>query len=92
MKKCVKIVLHVPKLKGFLQNTVQEQARRLGLEGVAQVQPTSEVRIIAFGAKEAIDSFIDLVDKEAGKLGAAPVEVEPFIKDRDYRGIFRIIE
>lgn len=92
MKKCVKIVLHIPVIKGFLQDVVQEQARRLGLEGVAQLQLPSEVKIVAFGAKEAIDAFIDLLHKETSKHGVAQVEVEPFIKDKDYRGIFRIIE
>jgi len=34
------------RLDGILQDVVQEQARRLGVEGVAQLQPPSEVKIV----------------------------------------------
>lgn len=95
MKKCVKIVCNFEetpdaKAKKLLVN-IGDRARDLELEGFAQVVGAS-LKIVAAGSNEAIESLIDLLHKEAFHAGMSSIEVEPFIKDRDYRGIFRIIE
>ena len=92
MKKCVKIVFQVPLKKGFLHDVVQHHARSFGLEGIAQAQTPDTVKIIAFGPLEDIDSLVDVLHKESAKYSITHIEIESFLKDRDYRGIFRVIE
>ena len=93
MKKCVKITFtgDLPKL--FLQDKVQKNAKKIGIEGTASVAKSSKaVKIIAYGEKEAIEKFLDVLHKECSKAGIGELDVEPFLKDKDYRGVFRIIE
>jgi acylphosphatase len=92
MKKCVKITFHVPLKKGFLNDFVQHTARSLGLEGVAHPHGADIVKIVAFGDVAAIDDLVDILHKESVKYAITQIEIEPFLKDRDYRGIFRVIE
>lgn len=92
MKKCVKIVFQVSLKKGFLHDFIQYHARSFGLEGVAQMQAPDSVKIIACGPLEDIDSLVDVLHKESAKYSIAHIEIESFLKDRDYRGIFRVIE
>lgn len=93
MKKCLKIAFSVPPSKEFLQTTVLQNARDLEIEGTAQVAlPENIIRIIACGSKQAIDSFLDIIHKEIVKLHINDIEVEPFLKEKDYRGVFRILE
>jgi acylphosphatase len=92
MHKCVRIIISIPKTKGFLQSVVQPCARQFGIEGVAQVQVPHSIKIVVAGSKEAIDSFIDILHRESVSHNINQIEVEPFVKDRDFRGIFRIIE
>jgi acylphosphatase len=92
MKKCVKITFHIPPKKDFLHSFVQKHARSFGLEGVAQLQAPDMVKMVVFGEMDSIDNLLDLIHKEADKQKISQIEIEPYIKDRDYRGIFRVIE
>lgn len=92
MHKCVRIIISIPKTKGFLHTVVQQYARQFGIEGVAQVQVPHTIKIVVAGTKEAIDNFIDILHRESLAHDISTIEVEPFVKDRDFRGIFRIIE
>lgn len=95
MKKCVKIICTGATggiKEGFLPEFIQLRARELGLEGVAQLQVDGGASMTVVGMKEQVDDFIDLVHREAQAWKVAAIEVEPMIKDRDYRGIFRVIE
>jgi acylphosphatase len=78
--------------EGFLQKVVQKTARKYGLEGVAQLMGGQKVKIVVCGVKEHVDSFVDIIHKELEKPYNDTLEIEPFLKDRDYRGVFRIIE
>ena len=42
--------------------------------------------------KEGVDAFLDELHKSAGAAELKEIEIEPFLKDKDYRGVFRIIE
>ncbi len=88
MNKCLKITLTVDRMEGFLHTIVQSKARKCDLEGVVQPVNDSQIRIIVCGEKENVDTFVDLLQREAIK----DVEIEPFVKDKDYRGVFRVIE
>lgn len=91
MNKCLKITLTIEPKAGFLQNFVQKYARKFELEGLAQPVGSGKVKIIICGEKEHVDDFVDVIHKESPKE-VHDIEIEPFLKDRDYRGVFRVIE
>jgi acylphosphatase len=92
MNKCLKITFHGDLPKSFLKSVVQKYAQKLSLEGTVQKVHTDGIitRVIACGTKDAIDDFLDLIYERA--VDFEGIEVEPFLKDRDYRGVFRVIE
>lgn len=92
MIKCLKITISGDFPDGFLRDILQTHARKLTLEGTAQVMPEGIVRVLVCGGKEDVDSFLDAIHKASVKYGVEHVEVEPFAKDRDFRGVFRVIE
>lgn len=93
MKKCIKIVFGADIPEGFLHSSVQKHARSKLLEGVAQYNADDQkIEVIVCGEKEGVDGFIDHLHKDFIKAKIDDYEIEPFLKDRDYRGVFRIIE
>jgi len=94
MNKCIKITVSKDKIPNdFLRSVVQKHAQKFNIEGIAQVfVPDKKVRIIACGLKPDVDGFIDQLHKRFSELSIQGVEVEPYIKDKDYRNVFRIIE
>ncbi len=92
MKKCLKITFKSNRSEGFLHDFIQKNARALGLEGTVQFVDPDEVSIIACGSKENIDSFLDIIHQGFESYIPENVYVEPFLKEKDYRGIFRILE
>ncbi|HLJ31381.1 MAG TPA: acylphosphatase [Candidatus Babeliales bacterium] len=92
MKKCLKITLRAKTAGGGLRDAVQAAARKLDLEGTVQLTDPNELIIIACGLKEKIDDFLDAVHEGFGTYVPEDVHVEPFLKEKDYRGIFRILE
>lgn len=92
MNKCLKITLFMEPKEGFFKNTVQKFARQYELEGFAQYLSDKTAKIIICGEKEQVDSFVDILHKESVKANITDIEIEPFLKDKDYRGVFRIIE
>lgn len=94
MYKCLKINFSAATIpNNFLRTYVQKKAHQLQLEGTAQlVKADKAVKIIVYGLKESVDNFVDFLHKRPGNTILEDIEVEPFIKDRDYRGAFRIIE
>lgn len=91
MNKCIRVILQLTQKDIFLGN-VQKNARKLGLEGFAQSLADEKVKIIACGDKDSIDQFVDFLHKESAHAQAPSIEVEPFVKDKEYRGVFRLIE
>jgi acylphosphatase len=92
MKKCLKITLMSGVPDGGFRDSVQVAARKMGLEGTVQFVEPNEIVIIACGSKESIDSFLDNLHEGFGVSAPEEVQVEPFLKEKDYRGIFRILE
>lgn len=90
MKKCLKITLMMS--DGAFRDVVQGAARKLDLEGTVQFVDPKEIVIIACGSKENIDAFLDNLHQGFGAAVPEDVLVEPFLKEKDYRGIFRILE
>jgi len=94
MKRCFRIIVTASVPDNFIQSFVQKNARILGLEGTAQLvkSETTQIRINACGSGEQLDEFIDLFHKGAPQFELLDIEIEPFLRDKDYRNVFRIIE
>ena len=93
MNKCLKITFHADFPEGFLYEFVQKQAKELGLEGTVQVVSVNQkVRIVVCGDKKQVDAFVDLLHKGTAQYAPQGIEVEGFAKDKNYRGVFRVIE
>ena len=76
-----------------MRSVVQKHAQKLDIEGIAQVvMADKKVRIIACGIKDSVDDFLDVLHKSFSQHAIQEVEIEPFIRDKDYRNVFRIIE
>lgn len=93
MHKCLKISFVAGFPEGFLRDFIQKNAQKIGLEGTVQVVSVSRrVRIIVCGSKKKVDEFLDIIHKGSSKHMPEEVEAEAFVRDKDYRGVFRIIE
>ena len=96
MNRCLKILFLIEETgkDNFLQDFIQKNAKNLKIEGTAQVIEPRKVKIVACGQEEAVDKFIEIIYQGTAKSKAmfGNIEVEPFLRDRDYRGVFRIIE
>lgn len=92
MKKCLKITLMAKVLGGALRDSIREVARKLAIEGTVQLVEPNEMVIVACGEKENIDNFLDAVHEGFDVYVPEDVLIEPFFKEKDYRGTFRILE
>ena len=92
MKKCLKITLIAKSIDGEFKESIQGAARKLDVEGTVQFVEPNEMIIIACGSKESIDAFLDTLHQGFGAHMPEDVQVEPFLREKDYRGIFRILE
>lgn len=102
MNKCLKITLTIEShavetlgknaKDGFLQSVVQKYARKYGLEGMAQPISIDKIKIIICGHKDKVDVFVDIIHKELPAQKVEDIEIEPYLKDKDYRGVFRVLE
>lgn len=78
--------------EGFLRDFVQKNARKYTLEGTAQATSQTSAKIMICGEKDNIDGFLDVLHKGTKDVELDEIHIEPFIKEKDYRGIFRVIE
>jgi hydrogenase maturation factor HypF (carbamoyltransferase family) len=93
MYKCLKILLGGQISSEFLRSFVYKHATQLTLEGTAQMMPEiNRVCLTVCGQKKKLDDFIDLLHQQIIHEQIHSVEIEPFLKTKDYRGVFRIIE
>lgn len=92
MKKCLRIAIRMPHLAELVAE-LQKKGAKLGVEGTVQfVTAEGELKVIVCGNKDHVDQFVDLLHKEVALEGISDINIEPFIKIKDYRGVFRIIE
>ena len=91
MKQCVKITIS-GKVQGVgYRRHVQAEAEKLNIEGTVQNQDEGHVIIFACGPSENLDNFIDALYRGPKKAQVENVAVEPFVAQKDFRGVFRII-
>jgi len=92
MNKCLEVTLSLKSYSDDLISYIQRSAKKLRVEGTLQALDKKTVKIIACGQSEVVDKFMDAVYNGNKGLKPTAVEVEPFLKDKDYRGVFRLIE
>ena len=91
MKKCLKITIDAISHGQFAQD-LQKKGTKLGVEGTMQyIADQKELRVVVCGDKEQVDQLVDHLHQLAAKEGIS-VHLEPYVKIKDYRGAFRIIE
>ncbi len=88
----MRIIIHIEGNKDTLRPLVQKLADKLSLEGVVQPVTDTKLRIVACGSKNGMDDFLDALHDKLADGAIDTIEIEPFLKDRDYRGVFRVIE
>lgn len=94
MNKCIKIMWHMPSepVESVLLSAIQQSADNLSVEGILRIKTPQLCEIMAAGEKQAVDKFLD----EVYRIVEAPqnlgeLEIIAAAKERDYRGIFRIM-
>ncbi len=92
MRLCLRIRFSIDSSDGFLRNFIQKEAKKLDLEGTARFLEDGSVFVIVCGQQDNVDSFVDIIHEKSGKYGIDNIELEPFLKSRDYRRAFRVIE
>ena len=92
MNKCLRITFSGEIPADFFQTFIQKHANKLRVEGTVQLVQGNMVKIVACGTKEAVDAFLDVLHKGATGVFLENLEIEPFLKEKDYRGVFRVIE
>lgn len=93
MIKCLRITIPVspPHNPELISSIVQKQAQKWGIEGVAQKTATGIV-IIACGNIDSLEEFLDQLYTESAHHEWGELMIEPILRDRDYRGVFRALE
>lgn len=91
MNQCMRITFIIDGDHRKLHTFVQEQAKKYALEGMVQPLSDTRVRVVACGLKESMEDFLDALHYGIAHGFMDALEVEPFLKDRDYRGVFRVI-
>ena len=91
MNRCLKMIITMDKWESSWNNDIQKQAKKFEIEGLMQLVGDNQLRIVVCGKSEKLDDFIDYLYDFFLTINARVEELEPFIKERDYRGIFRII-
>jgi acylphosphatase len=92
MKKCVKIIIKGISDNRYMQSVILPNARDCGVEGVCQKIDDQTMRIITTGSDLQIDSFLDLLHAKTALEKNVAMEVEAFLQQTDFRGVFRVIE
>lgn len=90
MRKCLIIKITGNVQLDTFKVAIQKNANRLNIEGTLQNQE-SGIIIYACGALDNLDKFIDTLYSSPDKSKIKDITTEPFVSEKGYRGVFRII-
>lgn len=90
MRKCLLITITGSVQIEAYKLFIQKNAGALGIEGTVQGEQDG-LLLHACGASDKLDNFIDMLYKGIEKSKLKDISVEPFVTEKDYRGVFRII-
>lgn len=91
MKKCLKIRISGKVQDVAYRTMAQKNAQSLNIEGTAQNCDDGSVIIFACGPSDNLDKFIDILYKGTPDSQVEDLLAEPFVNEKDFRGVFRII-
>lgn len=93
MYKCVKVRVQCrAECSHAVRQGIEQHARSLDIEGVLHARGDAVLEILVAGTKEQIDAFIDRLVQFKHESQIEGFEVEAALKERDFRGVFRVIE
>lgn len=92
MNQCLRITFIVSMKSDIIHSLVHKYATKFSLEGMVQPLTGLQYRVMACGSKDNIDNFVDAIHEALASQHVKNVEIEPFFKNRDYRGVFRVVE
>ena len=93
MTQCLKITLVLTHTIENLLENLRTKAQSYRLEGTAQLSEQNlMLKISVCGNGEKIDQFLDFIHQITIDCSQEGPQLEPFIRQKDYRGVFRIIE
>jgi len=91
MKRCLKMIINTDQWDSDWGPQIQKQAKKLEIEGLMQAIDIHQMRVMICGEDHNLDDFVDYLYDFFSKIEADITDLEPFIKERDFRGIFRVI-
>ena len=91
MKQCIKIVITGHVQSPAYKEVIQKQAQKLRIEGTLQDHDDADILIFACGQSDSLDELIDHIYKGTNDIKIRDVIIEPFINEKNYRGVFRVI-
>lgn len=91
MRKCLKVTVQGKVQDVSYRAFVQKHAQTFGIEGTVKNIEDGSVLIYACGAADKLDSFIDYIYKGPSAACVEDVIIEPFVNEKDFRGVFRVI-
>ena len=92
MKKCIKVQFYTKNPQEFLKQVMPIGIKNFKIEGFAQALDVQTVQIFMCAEQEELDNFLDLIYENIDRYALENIELEPFLKDRDFRGVFRVVE
>jgi hypothetical protein len=97
MRKCVKITITEFGDLDALYKVLKKKLSFDDLEGYAEPVLDDELHIVVYGPKEAVDLFVGnledvLLAENENRKHDIVYFFEPFLKDEDYRGVFRFVK
>lgn len=91
MKQCIKIVITGQVQSPTYKEVIQKQAQKLHIEGTLQNHAVDDILIFACGQSDMLDELIDYIYKGTTDIKIREVVIEPFINEKNFRGVFRVI-
>lgn len=92
MKKCIKVQFYTKNPQEFLKHVIPPGVKNFRVEGIAQAIDAQTIQVFICAEQEELDNFLDLIYENIDRYTLENIEVEPFLKDRDFRGVFRVVE
>lgn len=91
MRKCLKVTVQGKVQEVAYRAFVQKHALSLGIEGTIQNMEAGSVVIYACGPSDKLDVLIDYLYKGSSAARVEDVIIEPYLNEKDFRGVFRVI-
>ncbi len=91
MKQCIKIIITGQVQSLSYKEVIQKQAQKLHIEGTLQNHEGDDILIFACGQSDNLDELIDHIYKGTSDIKIRDVVIEPFINEKNFRGVFRVI-